>query len=405
MKATATPFITPAQSRLRGSVLITLLALAVSACGVSDSAPSTQAGQSNAPVPTVGIYEVQPQSLTLNAELAGRTAAYKIADVRPQVSGIVIDRAFREGAVVELGQILYQIDPATYQAAYDSAKATLARDAAAFTTTRLKAERYADLVKVNAVSQEAYDEADAAMKQAQATVAMDKAALQSARIALDYTQVSAPIAGRIGRSTITQGALVTGNQATALATIRQLDPIYVDVTQSSAELLRLKRALSNGEFQRPEQLSAKVELILEDGSLYAHKGELKFSEVTVDESTGSVTLRALFPNPEQQLLPGMYVRAQVLEGIRQQAILVPQQAVTRDAKGNASVLVLNSEDQVEVRALEVARAVGNQWLIRTGLTAGDRVIVDGLQKVRPGSKANAILISAAAETTHGTVSN
>ncbi|MCB1958567.1 MAG: efflux RND transporter periplasmic adaptor subunit, partial [Rhodocyclaceae bacterium] len=235
------------------------------------------------------------------------------------------------------------------QAAYDSAAATLARDEAALTTARLKAKRYAELVKVKAVSQEANDDAVAALKQAQATVAMDKAALETARINLGYTRVTAPIDGRIGRSTVTQGALVIANQATALAAVRQLDPIYVDVTQSSAELLRLKRALGKGEVQRPDELSAQVELILEDGSTYVHKGTLEFSEVTVDESTGSVTLRALFPNPEQQLLPGMFVRARVQEGVTEHAVLVPQQAVSRDHTGKASVMILNDNDQVEVR--------------------------------------------------------
>lgn len=385
----------PALSRYRSSVLITFITLVLSACGESTSVPTTNTKAVATPAPTVGVYEVKPQSLVVNAELAGRTAAYRIAEVRPQVSGIIIERSFHEGGNVETGQSLYQIDPATYQANYASALAILARDEAALNTARLKAERYADLVKIKAVSQEAYDDADAILKQARATVAMSKAALQTAQISLDYTKVRAPIAGRIGRSTITQGALVTSNQTTALATIRQLDPIYVDVTQSSAELLRLKRILDSGS---PENLSTTVELILEDGSLYAHKGELKFSEVTVDESTGSVTLRALFPNPQQQLLPGMYVRARVQESIHQQAILVPQQAVSRDAKGNASALLLNTDNQVEMRALNVVRAVGNQWLIGSGLAAGDRVIIDGLQKVRPGAKASAIQVNATSES-------
>lgn len=394
-----TSFTPPVLPRYCGKLLIALLTLTVSACGESTSAPSTNAQAGGAPAPSVGIYEVQPQPLVLNAELAGRTVAYRIAEVRPQVSGIVIERTFREGGKVEAGETLYQIDPATYQANYASAKATLARDEAMLTTARLKVKRYAGLIKIKAVSQEIYDEADAALKEALANVEIGKAALQTARIALDYTRVSAPIAGHIGRSTITQGALVTGNQVTALATIRQLDPIYVDVTQSSVELLRLKKlALDNSELQRSENLSTPVELILEDGSHYPHKGELKFSEVTVDESTGSVTLRALFPNPEQQLLPGMYVRARVQEGAQQQAILVPQQGVSRDAKGSASALVLNADDQVETRALNVVRAVGNQWLISSGLAAGDRVIIDGLQKVRPGVKAKAIPVVEANES-------
>ncbi|AKH21659.1 efflux RND transporter periplasmic adaptor subunit [Sedimenticola thiotaurini] len=389
----------PVLSRYRGGILILLLALLASGCNGSDSTSSESAVAPAAPVPVVGVQEVRQQSLVLNTELAGRTTAYRIAEVRPQVTGIIVERTFQEGGEVKAGQTLYRIDPARYQAAYDSAKSTLARDQAALTTARLKVKRYANLLKTKAVSQEAYDEARAALQQAQATVAMDEAALQAARIDLDYTQVSAPIDGRIGRSAVTQGALVTGNQTTALATIRQLDPIYVDVTQSSAELLRLKKALGEGELQRPEGFSAPVELILEDGSRYPHPGKLEFSEVSVDESTGSVTLRALFPNPDQQLLPGMYVRAQVQNGVREGAILVPQQAVSRDAAGRTTALVLNGDDQVEKRSLTVSRAVGNQWLVEEGLTVGERLIVDGLQKIQPGDTARATPLTA--ETTPG----
>ncbi len=394
MKQTTTHFQISRYPGIAGVLIVPLLASLLSACGISNSAEPAASEQQAAPAPAVGVHEVTPQSLTISSELAGRTAAYRIAEVRPQVTGIILERPFREGGDVEAGQVLYQIDPATYQAAYDSAAATLARDAAVLTTARLKALRYAELVKVKAVSQEANDDAAAALKQAQATVAMDKAALEAARINLAYTRVTAPIDGRIGRSTVTQGALVTANQATALATVRQLDPIYVDVTQSSAELLRLKRELGKGEVQRPDKLSAQVELVLEDGSVYAHKGTLEFSEVTVDESTGSVTLRALFPNPEQQLLPGMFVRARVQEGVTEHAMLVPQQAVSRDNTGKASVMTLNDDDQVELRPVDVARAVGSLWLVRGGLNAGERVIVDGLQKVRPGDRATAVLVTA-----------
>lgn len=394
MHADTTLSASPVAIRYGGATLILLLALVVSACGVSNSASTADAPSPAAPVPQVGVQTVRPQHLVLNAELTGRTVAYRVAEVRPQVTGIIVGRTFQEGGDVTAGQTLYRIDPARYQAAYDSAKSTLARDQAALTTARLKVKRYANLLKTKAVSQESYDEARAALQQAQATVAMDEAALQAARIDLDYTQVSAPIDGRIGRSAVTQGALVTGNQANALATIRQLDPIYVDVTQSSAELLRLKRALGEGRLQQPEGLSAPVELILEDGSRYPHPGKLEFSEVTVDEGTGSVTLRALFPNPEQQLLPGMFVRALVQNGVREQAILVPQQAVSRDAAGQTRALVLNGDDQVEQRTLTVSRAVGNRWLVDAGLSAGDRLIVDGLQKVRPGSRAQATLLTA-----------
>lgn len=406
MYAKSSSFPSPVPPRYWGSILVLLSALLTSGCEISNSAPSENAVPPAAPLPVVGVQEVRPQSLVLSAELAGRTAAYRVAEVRPQVTGLIVERTFQEGGDVEAGQTLYRIDPARYQAAYDSARSTLARDQAALTTARLKIKRYANLIKSKAVSQESYDEAKAALQQAQATVAVDEAALQAARIDLDYTQVSAPIDGRIGRSAVTQGALVTGNQTTALATIHQLDPIYVDVTQSSAELLRLKRAVSDGALQRPEGLSAPVELILEDGSRYPHPGKLEFSEVSVDERTGSVTLRALFPNPDQQLLPGMYVRALVQEGVRNQAILVPQQAVSRDAAGQTSALVLNADDRVEQRMLTVSRALGNRWLVDAGLTAGDRLIVDGLQKVRPGSQARAALLTAEATQVSGvSVSN
>ena len=401
MKTITKQVLTSMPLRITGVSIAVLLVSLLSACGTSDSAETT--GNAQAPRPSVGVHVVAPQSLVVNSELAGRTVPYLVAEVRPQVSGIILERPFREGGDVEAGQILYQIDPSTYQAAYSSAQATLARDEAALTTARLKAQRYAKLIKVKAVSQEAHDDAAAALKQAQATVAMDKAALESARIKLAYTRVTSPIDGRIGRSTVTQGALVTENQETALATVRQLDPIYVDVTQSSAELLRLKRALSKGDVQRPDEVSAQVELILEDGSFYAHKGTLEFSEVTVDESTGSVTLRALFPNPEQQLLPGMFVRARVREGISELAMLVPQQAVSRDQAGNPSVMILNDDDQVDIRPVEIARAVGSQWLVRKGLKSGDRVIVDGLQKVRPGDRASAVQLTASSGDETGTI--
>ena len=346
-----------------------------------------------APIPEVGVVEIQPQTVTLSTELAGRTTPYLIAEVRPQVSGIIQQRLFSEGSEIEAGQVLYQIDPATYQAAYDNAKATLARDEAALTSAQLKVKRYKNLVKIKAVSQEAYDDAVAALKQAQATVAMSDAAVQSARINLDYTQVTSPIAGRIGRSTVTPGALVTANQSEALATVRQLDPIYVDVTQSSAQLLQLKRALASGQLQRAEDLNANVELILEDGSRYSESGRLQFSEVNVDESTGTLTLRAVFPNPEQVLLPGMYVRAVIHEGVKPEAILAPQRSITRDTQGNATALVLNEQGVVEQRLLAVDRSIGHQWLVTAGLEAGDQLIVDGLQKVRPGAPARAVSVT------------
>ena len=388
----------PATTRnLRGAgaapktpLLILLSALLLTGCGDRTAAPT-----SAAPPPEVGVVEIEAKPVTLSTELAGRTAAYLIAEVRPQVRGIILERRFEEGSEIEAGQDLYRIDPATYQAAYDSAKATLARDEAVLTTARLKAKRYDELIKIKAVSQEAHDDAGAALKQAQATVAMDRAAVESARIDLGYTRIAAPIAGRIGRSSVTRGALVTADQTAALATIQQLDPIYVDVTQSSTDLLRLKRALASGHLQRVDQHEASVELILEDGTHYGRRGQLKFSEVSVDERTGTVTLRAVFPNPDHELLPGMYVRALLTEGVRQQAILAPQQAVTRDAQGNATALVLNEQDTVESRELDIERAIANQWLVTKGLRTGDRLIVDGLQKVHPGGQARAVPVKLA----------
>lgn len=367
-------------------VLITL-----GGCEATDPSAAPAA----APPPQVGVMELQARDVTLGTEVAGRTAPYLIAEVRPQVGGIVRERLFEEGSEVEAGQVLYRIDPATYQAAVDSARAILARDEAQAEITAFKVRRHAGLIKNQAVSEEDYDEVRAALKQARATVAMDKAALAAAEIDLARTQVVAPVAGRVGRSSVIQGALVTANQASALATVRQLDPIYVDLSQSSAELLRLKRSLSSGSLKAPGS-DADVELILEDGSLYAQRGKLQFAEVSVDEQTGTVLLRAAFPHPAQELLPGMYLRAVLHEGIREQAILVPQRAVSRKAGGGASALVLNARDEVESRALNIERAVGNDWLVNSGLRGGDRRILDGLQKVRPGTVAEPVTPQAVA---------
>ena len=341
-------------------------------------------------LPQVGVIEVQPQPFALTTELPGRTAPYLIAEVRPQVSGIVKQRAFNEGSEVKAGKVLYEIDPATYQAALDSARAALARAEANAHVARLKAQRYAELAKLNAVSKQAQDDTAAALLQAEADVAAAKAAVTRARIDVDYTRVKAPIAGRIGRSTVTAGALVTANQEQALATVQQLDPIYVDLTQSSADLLRLKRALADGSLQQADGASAPVRLLLEDGTPYAQQGRLAFSEVSVDQATGSVTLRAVFPNPNQQLLPGMYVRAVLEQGVVGNAIALPHQALSRDAKGNATAMMVNADNRIEVRPLKAQRALGDRWLITEGLAAGDRVVVDGLQKIRPGVEVVAV---------------
>jgi membrane fusion protein (multidrug efflux system) len=284
--------------------------------------------------------------------------------------------------------VLYQIDPATYQAAFASAKAAEARAEANLVPARLKEERFRDLVKIKAVSQQDYDDAGATLKQAEADVASAKAAVETARINLAYTKITAPISGRIGRSTVTNGALVTANQPAALATIQQLSSIYVDVTQSSADLLKLKQNLASGLLKNSE--TAKVKLLLEDGSAYPVAGSLKFSEVTVDQSTGSITLRAVFPNPKQTLLPGMFVRATLEEGVSEQAILVPQRGVTRNPAGAALVMVVGTEEKVEPRPIKVVRTVGESWLVSEGLKAGDRVILEGIQKARPGTPVKAV---------------
>lgn len=348
-------------------------------CGEkTDAAPQPQAP------PEVGVIVVQPQKVSLTTELSGRTSAHLIAEVRPQVGGIIQKRLFTEGSDVKAGEVLYQIDPASYRAAHNSAKAALARAEANFGSIRLKEERYRELVKINAISQQEYDDASAALKQARAEVEAARAALETASIHLAYTSVKAPISGRIGRSSVTTGALVTASQAAPLAVIQQLDPVYVDVTQTTSELLRLKQALASG-LLKSNGDRAKVRLLLEDGSSYPLPGTLKFSDVTVEPSTGSVALRTSFPNPDNLLLPGMFVRALLEEGVNEQAILVPQRGVTRNPAGHAMVMVVGAEEKVEQRLITVARTVGDQWLVSDGLQAGDRVILEGIQKARPGT--------------------
>ena len=350
----------------------------------------TNVGAARPSPPEVGVVVVQPQQVALTTELPGRTSPCQVAEVRPQVNGIIQKRVFTEGSDVKAGEVLYRIDPATYQAAFASAKAAEARAEANLGTLRLKEQRYGDLVKIKAVSQQDYDDAHAAFKQAEADVAYARAAVESARINLAYTRVTAPISGRIGRSTVTDGALVTASQQAALATIQYLGSMYVDVTQSTAELLRLKQNLANGVMKKGNSAQAPVKLLLEDGSSYPLTGTLKFSEVTVDQSTGSVTLRALFPNPKQSLLPGMFVRAILEEGVEDNAILIPQRGVTRNPKGDAMVMVVGAEDKVEPRPIKVVRTVGDNWLVSEGLKAGDRVILEGIQKARPGTQVKAV---------------
>jgi membrane fusion protein (multidrug efflux system) len=358
-------------------------AFLLAACGGKDQPPGPGAGGPGGPAVTA--LTVKAESVPLTAELPGRTSPYLIAELRPQVTGIVKERLFKEGSEVKAGQVLYRIDPATYQAAFDSAQANLARAEANLYAARLTAGRYAELVKIEAVSKQANDEADAALKQAQADVGAARAALDRTRIDLGYTRVTSPIAGRISRSTVTPGALVTANQDDALATVQRLDPIYVDLTQSSADMLRMRRDLESGRLQRVAGNAVPVQLVLEDGSVYGVEGKLAFSEVTVDEGTGSVTLRAVFPNPRGELLPGMYVRARLAQGVQDNAIRVPHAAVSRDPKGNATVMLVNAESKVEPRVVKTAQSLGDQWVVTEGLAAGDRVIVEGLQRVRPGA--------------------
>jgi membrane fusion protein (multidrug efflux system) len=374
------------QSLCRFSVFVaaTLVAtLSLTGC----SKPNSPAPPPSAP-PEVGIIVVKPEKVSLTTELSGRTVPRLIAEVRPQVSGIILKRLFTEGSDVKAGQVLYQIDSALFEATHASSKAAQARVEASLVSQRLTEQRYRDLVKIKAVSQQDYDTAFALLKQAEAELAAAKAAVETTRINLGYTRITAPITGRIGRSSVTTGALVTASQPAALATIQQLDSMYVDVTQTIADLLKLQQNLANGVVKKSG--SALVRLLLEDGSAYPVTGTLKFSEVTVDQSTGSVTLRAVFPNPKQVLLPGMFVRAILVEGIQENAILVPQRGVTRNPKGDAVVMLVGAEEKAELRPIKVVRTVGDSWLVRDGLKSGDRVILEGLQKARPGTVVKAV---------------
>lgn len=364
---------------LRSTSAVLALSCLLSACGKPPGGPPPAEG-----TPVMGVMAVKAQSVSLSTELPGRTVPYLIADVRPQVNGIIKTRAFREGSDVKAGQTLYEINPATYKAAYDSSVAALAKAEATLQSTRLKAERYQELVRINAVSKQDNDDAAAALGQAQADVAAAKANVDTSRINLAYARVDAPISGRIGKSTVTPGALVTASQATAMATIQQLDPIYVDLTQSNASLLQLKQALARGDFKKAGTNAAKLRLLLEDGSAYPLEGRLEFSDVTVDQSTGSITLRAVFPNPKADLLPGMYVRAVLQEGVKESGLLVPQQAVTRDGAGKPVAYVVGKDNKLDRRALETDRAIGDQWLVRSGLSEGEQLVVDGLQRAAPG---------------------
>ncbi|MFF7706713.1 efflux RND transporter periplasmic adaptor subunit [Pseudomonas sp. NPDC007930] len=372
-----------ARTALSLGVRCALFTGVLSGCHQEPAAPAA------APTPQVGVVTLRPQNVGLASDLPGRTSAYRVAEVRPQVDGIILKRLFKEGADIKAGQQLYQIDPASYEA-------TLANAQASAEQYRSLAGRYRQLIDEQAVSRQEYDTAHAQQLQADAQV-------KTAQINLRYTQVLAPISGRVGRSAVTEGALVANGQSTALATIQQLDPIYVDVTQPYANVLKLRRALGSGQLQKAGDNAAQVSLTLEDGSPYALPGTLEFSEVSVDEATGSVTLRAVFPNPDHLLLPGMFVHAKLPEGIAQQAILAPQVGVTRDLKGTPTAMVVAADNKVELRQLKTGRSIGGSWLVEGGLQAGDRLIVEGLQFVKPGvtvepHEAQASTVASAADT-------
>lgn len=366
---------------LRAPALAAILAVALLA-GCKDEAKPQQA----APPPAVGVVVVRTAPVTLTAELPGRTSASLVAEVRPQVDGIIRERLFTEGGEVKAGEILYRIDPSRYQAAYDAAVADQRQAEAAVPSAASKVERYKKLAQANAVSRQDLEDAEATLMANRAAVAAARAAVESALINLDYTDITAPISGRIDRSLFTQGALVTASQSAALTTIRRIDTIHVDVTQSSAELLRLRQALAEGRVKGAGG-GIEVRLRLENGAIYAHPGALSFAEANVSETTGTYILRATFPNPERLLLPGMYVHAIVAEGVAENGLLVPQRGVTRNLKGEPIAMVVGEGDKVEVRVLGISRSIGNDWLVESGLKDGDRVIVSGSQKARAGAVA------------------
>jgi len=372
---------------LRSSALLfALLISGLLVAGCSDKTPAAgkaPAGAAREPT-KVGVITVQAQAQTLTSALPGRTSAFMSADIRPQINGIVQKRLFTEGATVKAGQALYQIDAAPYQATEAAATAALAKAQAQARTAEVNSKRNAELVRIDAISRQAYDESLATAQQTASDVAMAQAALATARINLGYTRIVAPISGRTALSNVNAGGLVTANQTGVLTTISQLDPMYIDVTQSSSELLQLKRDLAAGRFEKLGEGAVRITILLEDGSKYAHSGRLQFAGVTVNPSTGAVTLRAVVPNPDGVLMPGMYVQTLLPTGVSSEALLVPQQAVTRDIAGKANVLVVGPDNKVARRAIEIDRAVGSRWLVSSGLAAGDTVVVDGFQRIKPG---------------------
>ena len=376
----ARPVVPSSFARIAFAASTIAFSLSLAGCG-----KSANGGAGGPPPPAeVTVVTLQPQRVTLTTDLPGRTSPYRIADVRPQVNGVLQKRMFIEGDSVQEGQQLYQIDPAPYQAAYDSAEAQLAHAKAAVTSAQFLVDRDKQLLAGNAVAKQDYDNAVSALLQSQADVASGDAAVETARVNLTYTRVLSPITGITGRS-VTEGALLTIGQTTALVTVQQLDPIYVDIPESTAILLRLRRELASGQIKTSGDNQAPVSLTLEDNSTYEEIGRLQFSEVTVDQGTGSVILRAIFPNPKKILLPGMFVTAHLEEGFVENAMLVPQQGITHNARGDATALFVNADNKVEQRTLTTSRAIGDKWLVTDGVQAGDRVIVEGLQKVQPGA--------------------
>lgn len=365
-----------------------IVALTISGSLLLNACDNKQAQQQGAFIPVVGIVTLKTSVLPVTTELPGRTSAFRMAEVHPQVTGIILHRNFTEGSDVKAGDSLYQIDPATYQAAYNSAKGELAKAKAAENIASLTLKRYQKLLGTQYISQQDYDNAKAQAQQASATVLAAEAAVETAKINLDYTQVKASISGRIGKSSFTEGALVQNGQPIALATISQLDPIYVDVSQSSNDFLRLRQDLSKGLIHQKNG-QVKVELIGLDNQQYPQTGTLEFSDVTVDPTTGSITLRALFPNPDHSLLPGMFVRARLNEGVNPNAILVPQQAVSRTPRGDATVMLVDQDNKVKEQIVNTSQTIDDQWVISDGLKPGDKVIVSGLQKIRPGMEVKA----------------
>ena len=370
------------KNKIARSVGLALLAAAMLA-GCGEKGVAEAPGQM--PPTSVEVVTLHTGPLQLTTELTGRTAPLRVAEVRPQVNGIVLKRLFTEGSDVKAGDLLYQIDPSLYEAELASARANVAKAQANERTAQLKAKRYESLLKVKSISRQDYDDALASWKQTQAEVMAARAAQRTAEINLGYTRITAPISGRIGTSAVTEGALVTAQQASALTTIQQLDPMYVDVRQSTADLLRLKRQVAAGKLSAGQSDDARVSFQLEDGSRYGESGELQFSDVSVDETTGMVALRVIVPNPDQLLLPGMFMRATLKEGERSQGLLVPQTAVTRTPNGGANVMVVTADNKVELRDIQISRIIGSNWVVESGLKAGERVIVAGLQKVRPGA--------------------